>query len=422
MFGSILLAILFGCASTHTWMSCPWSFDVDPGRPANTEGPCESEHVWHGKKHDNNYKAGDRMKVGWTSNNHAGGWVRIAMVPHGQHKTHASFEASVMKVTCYGHDQRPGNTIYGDCKHPCNARPGCEYQAYEEDASRFDTTVKIPHNLADGDYVLQIKSAMSSHPHFYYSCAKISITGGNPNMKCAQDKLVVTPKCLKGTSVPLSKYTKGAKPAQFCYRTDGPGYIDADMYRVPKNAQCDPRITCAVSIDGKGCKSENKMSDITNAWKPEQICGEIKPAPAPTCKDGIKNQGEERIDCGGPCNPCAITMPPTTPVDRVYSNFEFKKTAYPSEGYINGNAYVSVRKAVRKWRMTMFFDRKVEISQIWGGQLVSVNEFKTVYEFKNNGWNGRVPAGGKVNVGFEGSFAKGSVDSPLLMGKDFVEG
>ena len=36
MFGSILLAILFGCASTHTWMSCPWSFDVDPGRPANT--------------------------------------------------------------------------------------------------------------------------------------------------------------------------------------------------------------------------------------------------------------------------------------------------------------------------------------------------------------------------------------------------
>ena len=43
------------------------------------------------------------------------------------------------------------------------------------------------------------------------------------------------------------------------------------MYRVPKNAQCDPRITCAVSIDGKGCKSENKMSDITNAWKPEQV-------------------------------------------------------------------------------------------------------------------------------------------------------
>jgi GH35 family endo-1,4-beta-xylanase len=26
---------------------------------------------------------------------------------------------------------------------------------------------------------------------------------------------------------------------------------------------------------------------------------------APTCKDGIKNQGEEKIDCGGPCKACA---------------------------------------------------------------------------------------------------------------------
>ncbi len=26
--------------------------------------------------------------------------------------------------------------------------------------------------------------------------------------------------------------------------------------------------------------------------------------PGPTCFDGIKNQGEEKIDCGGPCNAC----------------------------------------------------------------------------------------------------------------------
>ena len=34
-----------------------------------------------------------------------------------------------MKIACYGKDQRPGKTIYGDCIHPCNARPECEYQA-----------------------------------------------------------------------------------------------------------------------------------------------------------------------------------------------------------------------------------------------------------------------------------------------------
>jgi hypothetical protein len=28
---------------------------------------------------------------------------------------------------------------------------------------------------------------------------------------------------------------------------------------------------------------------------------------APTCTDGIQNQGEERIDCGGPCPPCNCT-------------------------------------------------------------------------------------------------------------------
>lgn len=417
----LVLCALFGAVFAHTWMSCPWSFDVDPGRPADTVGPCENEKVWHGVKYPNEYKAGDRMKVGWTSNNHAGGWVRIALAPYGQHKTHKAFDDNVMKITCYGHDQRPGQTIYGDCKHPCNARAGCEYQAYEEDNARFDTTVKIPHNLADGDYVLQIKSAMSSHPHFYYSCARVKVTGGNPNMKCPQSKLIVVPGCLKGTAVELKKYTENSKPAQFCYREDGPGYIDADMYRVPKNVQCDPRITCAVSIDGKGCKGQHKMADITNDWKPEQICGEVKPAPAPTCDDGVKNQGEERIDCGGPCPACPVTMPPTTPADRVYSKFEFKKIAYASEGYINGNAIVHVRHAVKKWRMTLFFDRKVEISQHWGGKLVSVNEFKTVYVFENKSWNGRVPAGGKVNVGFEGKFPTGAVDTPNLMGKDFVE-
>lgn len=26
--------------------------------------------------------------------------------------------------------------------------------------------------------------------------------------------------------------------------------------------------------------------------------------PSPSCKDGVKNQGEEKVDCGGPCAPC----------------------------------------------------------------------------------------------------------------------
>ncbi len=32
-------------------------------------------------------------------------------------------------------------------------------------------------------------------------------------------------------------------------------------------------------------------------------CGGLCP-PCPGCEDGIKNQGEESVDCGGPCEPC----------------------------------------------------------------------------------------------------------------------
>jgi len=38
---------------------------------------------------------------------------------------------------------------------------------------------------------------------------------------------------------------------------------------------------------------------------------EITPS-APTCLDGIQNQGEEGIDCGGPCPPCTPTTTTTT--------------------------------------------------------------------------------------------------------------
>ena len=53
-----------------------------------TVGPCEREGR---KKIVTNVKAGDRLKVGWTSNNHAGGWVRLALVPEGSLKFDKTF-------------------------------------------------------------------------------------------------------------------------------------------------------------------------------------------------------------------------------------------------------------------------------------------------------------------------------------------
>ncbi|MFT4310201.1 MAG: PGF-pre-PGF domain-containing protein [Candidatus Woesearchaeota archaeon] len=39
----------------------------------------------------------------------------------------------------------------------------------------------------------------------------------------------------------------------------------------------------------------------------------VAPPPQPTCYDGIQNQGEQGIDCGGPCAPCETPTIPTQP-------------------------------------------------------------------------------------------------------------
>ena len=77
------------------------------------------------------------LKVGWTSNNHGGGFVRISLVPDGQHQDENIAINSVLKYVCYGHDTREGRTKYGDCKHPCNARGGCQYPQGNVDDSNL---------------------------------------------------------------------------------------------------------------------------------------------------------------------------------------------------------------------------------------------------------------------------------------------
>lgn len=44
------------------------------------------------------------------------------------------------------------------------------------------------------------------------------------------------------------------------------------MRKVPINPECDPRITCQLSVQYKSCMNEDKMKDITNAWDPKQTC------------------------------------------------------------------------------------------------------------------------------------------------------
>lgn len=40
--------------------------------------------------------------------------------------------------------------------------------------------------------------------------------------------------------------------------------------------------------------------------------------PAPNCRDGVLNQKETDVDCGGPCVPCAVAQPDPLRVERVW--------------------------------------------------------------------------------------------------------
>lgn len=66
--------------------------------------------------------------------------------------------------------------------------------------------------------------------------------------------------------------------------------------------------------------------------------------PSPTCSDGIQNQGETGVDCGGPCAPCgggsAVFTFTDTPADDVSSTalFDF----FTNLGPVNASQYIMV--------------------------------------------------------------------------------
>ena len=65
-----------------------------------------------------------------------------------------------------------------------------------EDKERFDTTIGIPTNLADGIYILQTAMLVGNGFSPYYSCGKLEITGGNPDhTDCQTDEEPITYDC-----------------------------------------------------------------------------------------------------------------------------------------------------------------------------------------------------------------------------------
>lgn len=59
-------------------------------------------------------------------------------------------------------------------------------------------------------------------------------------------------------------------------------------------------ISCSKTIDNTGTCTDG----IQNQGEQGIDCGGTCNDPCPTCADGIMNQDEEAVDCGGQCDPC----------------------------------------------------------------------------------------------------------------------
>ncbi len=63
-------------------------------------------------------------------------------------------------------------------------------------------------------------------------------------------------------------------------------------------------ISCSKTIDNTGTCADG----IKNQGEQATDCGGPCPAFCPSCADGIRNQDETAVDCGGSCDPCYERM------------------------------------------------------------------------------------------------------------------
>lgn len=80
-------------------------------------------------------------------------------------------------------------------------------------------------------------------------------------------------------------------------------------------------LICLGAILFTGCKKDDD-NDIDNG----------------TCSDGIQNQNETAVDCGGICSPCSPSDP-TDPTDPSYLNVSTQSLSFGSSG---GNSSVTI--------------------------------------------------------------------------------
>lgn len=168
-----------------------------------------------------------------------------------------------------------------------------------------------------------------------------------------------------------------------------------------------------VAISGGGGGSGATCNDgIQNQGETGIDCGGPC-APCPTCNDGIQNQGETGIDCGGPCQPCqggnSVVLLASyfengwdswsdggSDVDRVISNYSYEGThsirirdnsgtlsamTSPTFSMVGGTG-ATIQFYFKTYSMETGEDFWVRYNN--GGGWVTIGQFKAGTNFNNN--------------------------------------
>lgn len=106
------------------------------------------------------------------------------------------------------------------------------------------------------------------------------------------------------------------------------GYYCADFAAAPPYQANDERSWTAYY----GCCAATCSDGIQNQGEGGVDCGGPCGTACETCSDGIQNQGEDGVDCGGPCSPCAVGLAgDTNGIDACLGNFDQCTACFASD-------------------------------------------------------------------------------------------
>jgi hypothetical protein len=87
-----------------------------------------------------------------------------------------------------------------------------------------------------------------------FSCARLEITGGDPNQQCQPWRTIPVPQCQKAAGPPAARLLRRSSLGSFCYGSSNQTVMSENIrFADTINSLCDPRLSCDLALDRSQC-------------------------------------------------------------------------------------------------------------------------------------------------------------------------